>query len=270
MGKILQGEKMNKKLTNSEYREAKGVSASDLKYMAISPLHYEAYKEGLFSQEDNQALIFGDAFHSLVLEPERFEKEYAVENFEGCNLNKNSKAYKEARTNWLESVGDRKILSANDYETLCRMKAVVDKIASPLFQGGEPELSFFIEDRHGIIRKCRPDYFNEDLGIVVDLKTTSAKTEEEFQKSIWNFKYHWQEYWYREVLRLLGKDIKKFVFVAVSKAQPHLCWVVELEPEWLEIAEKEVEEVVNSYVRYLQSGIADVVKKIDLPYWIKK
>jgi len=258
-----------KVMTNKEYREAEGISSTDLKYLAISPKHYEAYKEGLFTQENNQNFVFGDAFHSLVLEPDRFEKEYAVEDFEGCNLNKNTKAYKEAKAKWLESVGDRKILSKSEYEELLKMKAVVDKLASPLFKGGKAELSFFETDRHGIVRKCRPDYYNEELGLVVDLKTTSARSDEEFQKALWNFKYHWQQYWYSEVLKLAGKPVNSFVFVVVSKSPEHLAWVVELEPEWLEIAEKEVEEVINEYVRYLQSGVTNVVKKISLPYWVK-
>jgi len=256
-------------MTNKEYREAQGISSTDLKYMAISPLHYEAYKDGLFSVE-NQNFTFGDAFHSLVLEPERFEKEFVVENFEGCNLNKNTKAYKEAKAKWLESVGDRQILSVAEYEELQKMKAVVDKLASPLFKGGKAEQSFFATDRHGIVRKCRPDYYREDIGLVVDLKTTSARTDDEFQKSVWNFKYHWQQYWYQEVLRLAGKPVNKFVFVVVSKSPEHLAWVVELDDSWIEVAEQEVEEVINGYVRYLQSGVADVVKKLELPFWVRR
>lgn len=260
---------MSKKISNEAYREAKGISSSDLKYLDISPKHYEAYKEGLFSY-NNQNFILGDAFHSMILEPERFDDEYVVEDFKGCDLNKNTKAYKEAKAEWLESVGDRQIISKNDYDELLKMKAVVNKLASPLFKDGEAELSFFAEDRHGIVRKCRPDYYNEKLGLVVDLKTTSARSYEEFKKSLWDFKYHWQQYWYSEVLKLAGKPVNKFVFVAVSKAAPHLAWVVELEPEWLEIAETEVEEIINEYVRYLQSGVAQVVKTVDLPYWVKK
>jgi len=258
-----------KMISNKEYRDAKGISSTDLKYMSISPKHYEAYKEGLFTQEHNQNFIFGDAFHSIVLEPERFEQEYAVENFEGCNLNKNTKAYKEAKAEWLKSVGDRNILSEAEYKELLKMKAVVDKLASPLLKGGVAERSFFNEDRHGIIRKCRPDYYNEDLGLIVDLKTTSARSDDEFQKSLWNFKYHWQQYWYSEVLRLAGKPVNGFVFVVVSKSPEHMAWIVELEPDWTLVAENEVEEVINEYARYLKSGLTTVVKKMPLPYWVK-
>ena len=260
---------MIKKMSNEDYRKAKGIANSDLKYLEISPLHYEAYKKGLFSYENDNFTI-GDLVHSMVLEPQRTQKEYCKEEFEGCELNKNTKAYKEAKAKFLEENKNKIIIPKKDWEEAEKMARNVKAIAGNLFQGGEPELSIFTTDRHGIVRKCRPDYYNKKLGLVIDLKTTSAKSDDEFQKALWNFKYHWQQYWYMETLRLAGLPINKFIFVVVSKAPEHLVWVVELADEWIEIAEVEVEELINSYVRFLQTGEADVVKKIKLPYWVKK
>jgi len=255
-----------KKLSNELYRKEKGISSSDLKYLAISPLHFELYQKGYFQQEDNKNLIFGDAFHALVLEPDRFEKEFAVEDFEGCNLNKNTKAYKEAKAKWLEEVGDRNIISADDFKELEKMRDITLALASPLLNG-EKEVSVFATDRHGIVRKCRPDVYNKDLGLIVDLKTTSAKNDYEFQKAVVDFKYHWQAYHYMETLRLAGLPANKFIFIVVSKSKEHMTWIVELDNKALEVASTEVEELINSYVRYLQTGEANVVKTLSLPSW---
>ncbi len=69
-----------------------------------------------------------------------------------------------------------------------KMTENVLAIAGNLLQNGVAEESLFVEDTEfGIIRKCRPDYYREDLGIVIDLKTTKDSSDRSFANSIVNF-----------------------------------------------------------------------------------
>ena len=144
-------------MTNAEYRQIDAISSSDLDYIATNPYLYTL---GIRPEKTSKAMEFGTLVHSLVLEPEKFEDEYAVEDFEGCDLNKNTKAYKEARSKWLETVGDKKIIAKNDFE---KAKKIADR-ARPLIEQftGQAEQSYIAEWDKGISAKCRPDFLSDD------------------------------------------------------------------------------------------------------------
>ena len=61
---------------NEEYHKGPGLSSSDLKLLARSPLHYKTAKA--IPPKETDAMRLGTAVHCAVLEPDRFEKEYAA------------------------------------------------------------------------------------------------------------------------------------------------------------------------------------------------
>jgi hypothetical protein len=102
-----------KKMSDKDYFAADALSNSDFRLLKESVLHYE--NKELFKPE-SESMALGSAVHKLVLEPDEFYDEFAVEDFEGADLNKNTKLYKDAKAKWKESVGDRKILSMDIFE----------------------------------------------------------------------------------------------------------------------------------------------------------
>lgn len=60
----------------AEYHAAPAASKSDLDKIARSPAHYRAYKEN--PPEQTKAMALGTAFHTLVLEPEKFSGDYCL------------------------------------------------------------------------------------------------------------------------------------------------------------------------------------------------
>jgi len=124
---------------------------------------------------------------------------------------------------------------------------------------GVAESSHFVDD-DGLILKCRPDYYIESAGVVVDIKTIADCSEFNIRKAITNYKYHWSAAWYLRVLSLLGKPAKKFVFVFIDKQAPHMVRIRELTPESLELAYLEIDQMLASYRHYLATGQANVVK----------
>ena len=67
-------------LTNAEYHASEGISASGLKLIGRSPLHYwAAYLDPKREPRvETPALKLGTAIHTAVLEPMRFADEYVV------------------------------------------------------------------------------------------------------------------------------------------------------------------------------------------------
>ena len=71
-----------KKMSNAEYHALDYVSKSHLDEVNKSPFHYwdKYINPNRVIQEPTKQMILGSAFHTLVLEPELFDKEYIVES----------------------------------------------------------------------------------------------------------------------------------------------------------------------------------------------
>jgi hypothetical protein len=79
---------MTYNITDAEYRAADGVNWSRLKIIRESPLHYKMKPD----RPDTAALGMLRAIHALVLEPEEFDRDFAI--FDG-RRDKRSRSYQE-------------------------------------------------------------------------------------------------------------------------------------------------------------------------------
>ncbi|MCD8212867.1 MAG: PD-(D/E)XK nuclease-like domain-containing protein [Campylobacter sp.] len=211
-------------MTNKEYHARAEISKSDLDLLAKSPFHFKFKDE--FEREESKALILGSAVHKLVLEPLDFEKEFIVEP----QADKRTKAGREAYDEFLARLGDKTPL---DSQTLQKAKEIAGKVngakQTALFlKDGLAEQSYFGQIE-GVKVKCRPDFYNENLGLVVDLKTTSDASAAGFAKSVANFNYHIQAAFYSDILRQNGKTVNNFLFIAVETKKPYMVGFYELD-----------------------------------------
>lgn len=77
-------------MTKEEYFAAPGLSQSAIKDLMVSPLRfwYRQVDPNRIPEEPSDEMVFGNAVHTVVLEPEQFESRYArkvdVEDFNGC------------------------------------------------------------------------------------------------------------------------------------------------------------------------------------------
>jgi len=248
-------------MTNKEYHQADGISASDLKLLEISPLHLK-HKE-LFTFESD-VFDLGSLVHKMVLEPEDVEKEFV----KMPEFNLRTKAGKEEKAKFEEANLEKTIISPADWERAEKMASNIKAIAGNIISKGIKEESFFVEDENGIIRKCRPDCYIEALGVVIDIKTTQSTKPYDFQKAIYEYKYHYQAYWYLNVLKRLGKKANQFIFIAVEKKEPFMVRLFRISESAINRAEMEVENLISQYVEFLKTGRAEVVEDIDLPNWV--
>jgi len=252
-------------MTNAEYHAAEGISSSDFRLLEESPQHLA--NKRLF-QLSGKSFDLGNLVHKMVLEPDDLKNEFVPESFEGCDLNKNSKAYKEAKAAWLETVGDKTVVTADMWQQAKDMTERVNAIVGNLLRDGEAEKSVFVKDElYEITRKCRPDYYRSDFRIIIDLKTTKDGSEYAFSKGIHDYRYHRQAAWYLSTMNMAGYKAEMFLFVVVETTAPYMVSVYELDADSIRRGEENYQELLLKWMEYRKQGAASVVKKISLPQW---
>lgn len=246
-------------MTNEEYHAHPALSASGIKALAKSPAHYQA---SLIYREETPAMRLGTAFHTAVLEPDRWMADYYRLDFD-----RRTKEGKQ-RAAELESNGII-TLSPDDYETVQRMRDAVmaHRTASELLRmPGKAESSHF-ENLDGIACKCRPDWLTDD-GIIIDIKSTVNAHPSEFGRSVINFGYHLQAVHY---LRVLWQTATRFVFIAVEKTPPYGVSVHVLDSEAMEFAFAQHDRLLALYKTCRETDswpcYGDEIYITSLPTW---
>ena len=183
----------------------------------------------------------GTAFHAAVLEPERFESEYAA-----CDFDRRAKNGKTSAAN-MESAGII-LLPREDFESVQRMRDAVlaHRTAAELLQSqGVAESSWFATV-NGVECKCRPDKLSHD-GIVVDLKSTVNANPREFGRTVFNFGYHLQACHYMSVLQTAEVRAKSFILVACEKDKPFGVSVHMLDDDAMELGYTQHSRLLDVY-----------------------
>ncbi|MDA3046729.1 PD-(D/E)XK nuclease-like domain-containing protein [Campylobacter sp. VBCF_06 NA8] len=206
-------------MTNSDYHARAEISKSDLSLLASkTPYALKLKKEGLLPSEQTPSLLLGSVIHKLVLEPLTFSHEYAV--MPECD-----KRTKEGKAIFAEFEAKSAGKTIITHEIFDKAKAIAKSVtthkAFDIFvNNGMAEQSYFSEI-NGVKVKCRPDFYNEKLGLLVDLKTAQSVKKYDFTKSIANYAYDMQVAFYTDILESLGKAVNSFLFIAVETKEPY-------------------------------------------------
>lgn len=242
-------------------------SKSLLDQMDKSPAHGLEWYHG--ADESTPALEFGSAAHCAILEPERFEIEYAVRPDFGDGR---TKVAKEARAAWELENGGKTALSHTSLEHITGMSASVNAhpVAGKLFHGGDAELTIaWMDPDSGVDCKGRLDYYRS--GVVVDLKTTLDASPRGFARSAAEYRYHVQAAMYLQGLQACGEQPKGFIFVAVEKLPPYAVGVYELREEDLQKGYDAVARNLATLSQCLRSGewpaYSEHIEQLQLPAW---
>lgn len=199
---------------------------------------YLRYIEGSLPPESvGPAADLGQAFHTLILEPETFEERYAVMP-EECAGDGRTKAVKQAREAFELEHADKHPLTPSDFIKLCRMRdSLMEHPAGrPLIEAqGETELSHEW-DQNGVRCKVRFDKLVTvnawGSPLVLDLKTTPDASRRAWGSKVRGFRYDIQAGLY-----LLGAQSyfaigeAEFAWPVVSTEQPYLSRIYQLE-DW--------------------------------------
>jgi hypothetical protein len=201
----------------SEYHKLPAWSKTALDKIDRSPAHYLEWIAN--PPEQTPAMRFGGALHCAVLTPELYKNQYCF--YPVCDLR--TKAGKEFFAAFSNENKDKIKLDIETASQIERLKTAIFEhpLASQILSNGEAEQSFFwIDPKTNLDCKARPDYIRND-GICADLKTCADATFKEFQRSVYNYRYHVQGAFFMDgVFQATGKQCSDFVLIAVEKEPP--------------------------------------------------
>lgn len=180
------------------YRNAEGISQSDIKTLVTEPFKY-------FNQivsEPSDSMIEGTLLHLLFCEPQKLNEKFFITD---C-----ARVTKETK----EEAGERLIYKEKD---LAVLKECVDSLKFNMqkhlgidLDSLDSEVSYFGEYR-GHKAKGRADKISKDRKIIFDFKKTRCASPKEFTRQACSLNYGIQEVFYRE---LMGAD--SFGWIAIE------------------------------------------------------
>ena len=222
----------------------------------VTPAHFRAWvEEEQF--RDSPTLLFGRAFHSALLEPERYVDRYVAQPHFGDGR---KKGVKEAKAEWAAQYGH--MISIPEEDAL-----LIQRMLSTLYSGGPNESSTLVAkmleqaDTEVLVTwmegnlklKSKLDAVRVDLRLVIEIKTCDHADERSFKQDVFRYGYHRQEAFYRRAARTNGWE-PRFLFVAWEKCPPYAPVVYRLRPEWVKEAEEELERNIALYSECLEKN----------------
>jgi len=259
-------------ISNEQYHAADGISRSRLMLLDKSPYHfwYEVYSGKAERKDATPAMNIGSAFHTMLLEPHLFDKEFCVMP----NLDRRTKEGKAMYESFLSEAHGKMILTVDQFE---KVRDMVEQVASheivtTLLDEAVFEQSIFWTDiETGIQFKARPDIWSSKM--VVDLKTTADASAYKLQRSALDYGYYLQAGMMFEACKAIGKPFEMFVMLAVEKEAPHVPAVYMMDDNALQFGIDQFQRYKKQLAECLNSGKwpGYVVQELTVPaYAIKQ
>jgi hypothetical protein len=149
---------------------------------------------------------------------------------------------------------------------------------------GAKELSFFMEDEStGVIMKCRPDCLTDigDTHILIDYKSCTDATSEQFMKDAIKLMYDLQMAYYKDILDKQRGCEHTVIFIAQEKTAPYLVNVLEANEYFIKSGRDMYRTYLDMYAECKKSGNwygytynaetgKDGINTLGLPNWLQK
>lgn len=271
-------------ISNEEYHKPIGISRSGIMTFLKTPLHYWDKYINLDKPEikKTDALIFGSALHTFVLEPEKFDSLFIVqpeypkfppapklkdtnrEIFEEGKLiaAANEKLIDSLKKDFEMNSLNKDILDKDDFDKIKKMNfmlrncVIEETKVYDLIEGAQYEKSlYWIDEETGILCKARPDILHNNM--VCDLKSALHADLYSFQHAIRDYGYHIQcAYMQDGIKAVLGKVIESFTFIVIEKERPFAIAIYT-------IAEEAIQEGKKIY----KQALLDIQKCTNDNFW---
>jgi hypothetical protein len=200
--------------------------------------------------EPSPALILGNLVHTLVLEEDKLEDEFAFIP----SVDRRTKAGKEEYAEFLASSQGKTIVTPDMFAQAEAMAESVsdNEYAKGLFHGARIEQSiYFTHKATGLQVKCRPDAWKG--GVITDLKTTADASPRAFQSSAFTYGYYTQAGIIARGIESLGERMDKFVMLCVEKTAPYATATYVLDDEAIEYGMTLFDELMVKYAECLSA-----------------
>lgn len=205
-----------------------------LAILRTTPAHVAAARAEPAQPRDPQA--FGTLAHCAVLEPGELSARYAVLP-EGDGR---TAAVRDAKAKIVES--GRTAVKPADYAGAQRIRQLLvsHPIAGPALmrRDGLREVTGSFRDPWvGLPCLMRPDLALFAMGLCVDMKTAEDVSPRGFNAAVFMWGYHVKAAFYRAGWKVLGEELRDFVFFAAENKPPYLPRVTVLDDAAIEAGE---------------------------------
>ena len=208
-------------MDDREYNAMPGIRRSDLWAMNTSPMHFKYRIES--EPEQTPALIFGQAMHKFVLEPESMGEEFAIIP----NVDRRTKAGKEEFDAFRKENDSKTWITEDQFDQIVQMRRVLDtnKTVAEILTGNiRVETPFsWIDGETGEQCKVKADIiaYIDGKPTVIDYKTTVSCADRAFERDARRYGYHFQAGMYCEGIDLCTLEEHEFMFIAQEKTPPY-------------------------------------------------
>jgi exodeoxyribonuclease VIII len=241
------------------------LSYSSLKEFAKSPSHYIHYV--LAKREPSKEMALGSMVHCLILQPDEFNKQFAV----SPSVDRRTSEGKAKYAEFVSQSEGKTVVFEDDLELANQISYRVlfnDTIQSYLRQCDSFEHEFKLE-LNGLPVRGFIDGISNDF--TIELKTTSDANPETFMRDFWNRKYYLQAGIY-----YLATGVKPMYIVAETKA-PYNYFICHIEDEYIEMGVKEAHSLTEKFNECMSlsawnTGYEFMAEKpivIKAPGWVK-
>lgn len=250
-----------KKESNEAYHaNIEYVGSSTLKLYKRSPLHK---KQGI---AETEALIFGGAYHCLILEPESFLDTYYIfddryeiqELMQTYSNPRGTKKYKEFKEDELLKAVGKIVIPIDDFLVMKEMRKVLfsHRWIYLTFKYGQNELSHYTE-LNGVKVKIKPDSLHIKTKKIVDLKTTTDASLDAYYHEAVRRCYHISGALYCDIVEEIYNSVAAFDFYLVvqEKSPPFAVAIYKVTYNFLAIGRYEYELCLQQHKYCEETGI---------------
>jgi hypothetical protein len=257
----------------AEYMALPALSISRLKEIGRSPQHY---LHRLTVPKESAALRLGTAAHTAVLEPERFERQFAVwerRSEKTGNLCPRNGQYWDA---FLAENPGKTIITADEHALAVAIQRAVraHPVASRYLESGDPEVSLTWTREDGRPCRARIDWLTtiDGLPLIVGLKTSRDCRHMPFGAQAAKLGYHMQWAWYYDGFGAIKPAEPKVVEIVVESDAPHAVAVYSI-PNDILLQGRDDYELLLAKLNECEAtgefpGPNEVEEPLTLPTWI--
>lgn len=215
-------------ITNDEYHSSAGVSRSQLSVLKNSPYNYwyQFINPESPKQEEKDAWIFGRLLNTMLIEPQNFDNDFIVSE----KYDRRTKEGKEKHEEYLKKASGKKVISHDSYVMATEMieEARNHQRISSILSGAIFEQSiYWIDKETGLLVKTRPDIWNLEINILVDIKTSKETNPKDFMRTVDQYDYHMQAAMQIDgIYENTHKSIELFINLVFPKEKPYLPFLV--------------------------------------------
>jgi exodeoxyribonuclease VIII len=259
-------------LEERAYRQAPGISQSELKYLARSPAHYRAFKLAE-PKPPTDDMVLGTITHTCILEPDKLADCCHVRPADVDFRTTYGKAWRDAHK-------DKPPITKEQSVQVLGMASAAREhpiARACLDREGQNEICLFARHHDSdLLRKSRPDRITADEHgntVIVDLKTTEDASPNGFAKTAANFRYHVQAAYYTDLAEANGTESPIFMFVVIERDPPFAVACYVLAPEDLAIGRAIYERELMLLAKCMNEnhwpGYSEGIETLYLPRWAK-